>query len=246
MKWTINLIEICVPIIKIENQLILYLWQKHWTIWIFDAFFPARTWRPSSIRIGCWRTEMPPSLSIKWVHGKYCKYCKNCKSCKYNSKCTNTANTTKTSCCSILSHTAKLTIGPVDFSCEQQPFSVTCFNAVHCSFRAGNFYDTEFYWAFFLWTPILLWSMLCCECDATAHFWANEYEGEKMSMRERTAFFLDREISQESPSASALASQTYAFYMAVSWLRNLEREVGITLSSWCTYLCYDQIFQKRP
>ena len=38
----------------------------------------------------------------------------------------------------------------------------------------------------------------------------------QMSMRERTAFFLDREISQESPSASAQASQTYAFYMAVS------------------------------
>ena len=43
-----------------------------------------------------------------------------------------------------------------------------------------------------------------------------QHISEQMSMRERTAFFLDREISQESPSASAQASQTYAFYMAVS------------------------------
>ena len=47
-----------------------------------------------------------------------------------------------------------------------------------------------------------------------------QHISEQMSMREggreRSAFFLDREISQESPSASAQASQTYAFYMAVS------------------------------
>ena len=45
--------------------------------------------------------------------------------------------------------------------------------------RSSNFYDREFYCTVFLWTPILRWSMLCCECDVTAHFWANEYEGSR-------------------------------------------------------------------